>query len=510
MIETVEIPKGNGLGDYAEHAHLFMAVSELEREARSLVGSLEGRTVWMISSTAKGGGVAEMLPRQIALLRELGIDTKWLVIGTERQEFFALTKRIHNLIHGAGEPGLSSADRELYDVVSRELAAEVAPLIADNDVIVVHDPQPAGLGALLRRKLDIVALWRCHIGLDRTLSQTEDAWGFLRPYLESYDYSIFTAPEYVPSFMSGNVALITPAIDPLSDKNRPLSAHALTGVLCNAGLMVEHNPVVRPAFSARPGRLRSDGAFGPPIEPDEIGLLFRPTVTQISRWDRLKGWKPLLDAFVKLKRERDRVPGLSALQQRRLGLVRLVLAGPEPASVSDDPEAKEVLDDLRRAYCDLRSEIASDVVILSLPMSSTVENALMVNALQNCSSIVVQNSLQEGFGLTVAEAMWKRVPVLGAPACGIRLQIRDGIDGRLHHDARDPEAIASALLFMLGNPPKRAAWGRAGQRRVYDEFLIFGQLRRWIRVLAAAADRSSLAPPRPSLFPKANSEIGES
>jgi trehalose synthase len=454
--------------------------------------------------------VAEMLPRQVALLRELGVDTKWLVIGTERDEFFALTKRIHNLIHGSGEPGLGAADRELYDTVSRELCDEIKPLIAPNDLIVVHDPQPAGVGALLRRELDIVALWRCHIGLDQIVPQTEDAWEFLRPHLESYDCSVFTAAEYVPSFMRGNVALITPAIDPLTDKNRPLSAHALTGILCNSGLMLEHNPVVRPAFAARPGRLRSDGAFGAPVEPDEIGLLFRPTVTQISRWDRLKGWKPLLDGFVKLKRERDRVPGLSALQQRRLGLVRLVLAGPEPASVADDPEAKEVLDELRRAYCELRSEIASDVVILSLPMASIVENALMVNALQNCSSIVVQNSLQEGFGLTVTEAMWKRIPVLGAPACGIRQQIRDDIDGRLHHDALDPEAIASALLFMLGKPKKRAAWGRSGQRRVYDEFLIFSQLRRWIRVLAAAADRSSLAPSRPSLFPKAKSELSES
>jgi trehalose synthase len=125
----------------------------------------------------------------------------------------------------------------------------------------------------------------------------------------------------------------------------------------------------------------------------------------------------------------------------------------------------------------------------------------MVNALQSCSSVVVQNSLREGFGLTVTEPMWKRIPVLGSPACGIRQQIRDGIDGRLHHDATDPDAIASALATMLNDPRKRDAWGRQGQRRVSDEFLIFSQLRRWLRMLANTADRGSLTPPPPSVFP---------
>lgn len=502
MIETIDVPKGPSLDDYAEHAHLVLAVSELRREAAQLTVPLEGRRVAMVSSTAKGGGVAEMLPRQIALLRELGVDVRWLVVGTEHEEFFALTKRLHNLIHGVGDRRLGAEERELYQRVSRDLAAELSRHVAPDDILVVHDPQPAGAGALLRQSSDVASIWRCHIGLDRTLPETEAAWQFLEPYVKTYDYSIFTAAEYVPRFLSGNVALITPAIDPLSDKNRTLSAHQLTGVLCNSGLMLEHNPVLRPAFEHRPTRLAPDGCFGPPTEPDEIGLLYRPTVTQVSRWDTLKGWKPLLDGFVKLKRERSKLAGLSNEQRRRLALVRLVLAGPEPAAVSDDPEAQEVLVSLCTAMARLEPEIAADVVLLSLPMGSPRENALMVNALQTCSSVAVQNSLEEGFGLTVTEAMWKRVPVLGAPACGIRLQIRDGIDGRLHHDASDPDVIASALLFMLGNPDERAAWGRAGQRRVYDEFLVFPQLRRWLRVLAAAADRQSFAPPRPSLFPK--------
>ncbi len=501
MIEEVEVPKGLELSDYEAYAHIAHAVRELKREAVPLVRALLGKTLWMVNSTAKGGGVAEMLPRQVALLRELGLNTRWMVIGTERTEFFDLTKRIHNMIHGAGDPSFSAEERELYDLVSSELADEFSPLLAPGDLLVVHDPQPAGMGALIRQRQDVVALWRCHIGLDESNAQTQAVWQFLQPHVSEYDYGVFTAPEYIPEFLTGRVSLITPAIDPLTDKNRPLAAVHLTGILCNSGLMAEHSPVLRAPFETRAERLNAKGEFGPALEPDEIGLLFRPIITQISRWDALKGWAPLLDAFVQLKRDHRKIPNLNEDQRKRFDLCRLVFAGPEPASVADDPEAKDVLEELKKKYLSIEPDVRKDVVILSLPMASSRENALMVNALQTCSSIVVQNSLQEGFGLTVTEPMWKRVPVLGAPACGIRQQIRDGIDGRLHANASDPDVIATALVLMLNEPDERDAWGRQGQLRVHDEFLIFSQLRKWLRVLVKAADRGSLTPPPPSVFP---------
>ncbi len=501
MIEEVEIPQGLALADYASYAHLSHAVEELKREAEPLVRALHGRTLWMVNSTAKGGGVAEMLPRQVALLRELGLETRWVTIGTKRTAFFDLTKRIHNLIHGEGDPKFSADDLQLYNLVSQELADEFAPRLAPGDLLVVHDPQPAGMGALIRQRQDVVAVWRCHIGLDESNAQTQAAWRFLEPHVSQYDHGVFTAPEYIPEFFAGRVSLITPAIDPLTDKNRPLAAVQLAGILCNSGLMADHSPVLRPAFETRAERLGRDGRFGPALTPDEIGLMFRPMLTQISRWDRLKGWAPLLDAFTQLKQGYTKIPGLNAVQKKRFALCRLVFAGPEPASVADDPEAKDVLEELIDKYKRLDPEVQKDVAVLSLPMQSARENAMMVNALQSCSSVVVQNSLREGFGLTVTEPMWKRIPVLGSPACGIRQQIRDGIDGRLHHDATDPDAIASALATMLNDPRKRDAWGRQGQRRVSDEFLIFSQLRRWLRMLANTADRGSLTPPPPSIFP---------
>jgi trehalose synthase len=211
-------------------------------------------------------------------------------------------------------------------------------------------------------------------------------------------------------------------------------------------------------------------------------------VAQISRWDRLKGFRPLLDAFVLLKR-RLREGGLrdaDAIARRRIELVRLVLAGPDAASIPDDPEALGVLEELKAAYVALPHEIQADVALLTLPLASREQNALMVNALQRASSLVVQNSLREGFGLTIAEAMWKQIPVLSnRRACGPRHQIRDGFDGRLAADPEDVAGLSALIEEMLSVPVEREVWGRNGQRRAYDDFLVFTQARRWLEVLAA-------------------------
>ncbi|MGH7577227.1 MAG: glycosyltransferase, partial [Longimicrobiales bacterium] len=165
-------------------------------------------------------------------------------------------------------------------------------------------------------------------------------------------------------------------------------------------------------------------------------------------------------------------------------LVRLVLGGPAPDAVQDDPEAKDVFDGLTAEYTELHPAVQDDIAIIALPMRSVDENALIVNALQRASTIVVQNSLREGFGLTIAEAMWKRVPVLSnSRACGPRQQIRDGIDGRLVQDPEDIDALERALDEMLADPHALERLGRAAQRSVHDRFLLFTQLRAWSRLL---------------------------
>jgi trehalose synthase len=484
VIERVEIREEIGLEDYASAIHLMGAVHALRTDAEALVPRLRGRRVWMVNSTSRGGGVAEMMPKLVSLLRELGVEIEWVVAGTAQPKFFDLTKRLHNLIHGQGDPRLSPDDRALYEAVSRENAELMESLMSRDDILVIHDPQPLGMGALLKRELGIPTIFRCHIGVDEDLPQTRAAWEFLRPFAEICDFAVFSALEYVPDFLAGRACIIHPAIDPMSFKNRELSSRRLVGILCNARLGVEHHPVVPRPFEECATRLGPDGRFTPADRDGGIGLLYRPIVTQISRWDRLKGFKPLLDGFVLLK-QRVAADGAnySEWQRRRLAVMRLVLAGPDPEAVADDPEGQEVLGELIETYRGLSPELQEDVALLSLPMSSRRENELMVNALQRGSSIVVQNSLREGFGLTVTEAMWKRAAVVGSRACGIRQQICDDIEGRLISDPEDPEVIAAVLDRTLDDVRGRAQLGQNAQRRVHDEFLVFHQVRRWLQVL---------------------------
>jgi trehalose synthase len=493
MIQEIPIESALNLGEYAGSSHLAEAVRTLRIEASMLVPPLRERSVWMVNSTAKGGGVAEMLPRMVTMLTEVGLQTHWAVISSDRLEFFRLTKRLHNLIHGTGNPRFDEGDRELYEAVNRKNAEELKPHLKPDDLLVIHDPQPLAMGAILKRDLGIRTVWRCHIGLDAHLPETRAAWGFLKPYAETYDLAIFSAPEYIPDYLAGRATIIHPALDPHSHKNRDLSPHKLVGVLCDSGLMRVHHPVVTPPFSKLAQRVGADGTLAPAAKEDEVGFLYRPVVAQVSRWDRLKGFRPLLEGFVTLKRTLNgSTQAVDARHHRLLELVRLVLAGPDPTSVQDDPEGREVFDELVEDYMELDPALQDDVALLCLPMDSRKENALMVNALQRCTTVAVQNSIQEGFGLTATEAMWKGVPVIGTRACGLRQQVRNGIDGVLIHDPEDPAEIAKRLDDLLKDVHKRERMARNAQQRVHEEFLIFKQLCQWLRCLSDCAS----APPR--------------
>jgi trehalose synthase len=485
-MKLVEPDASLALDHYAAVAQLAAAVESLRAAAKALVGRLAGRTVWHVNSTAQGGGVAELLPPQIALMRGLGVDARWLVMETDRPEFYALTKRIHNMIHGAEQPELTATDRALYEDVSRANAEALLQHVRADDVLLIHDPQPLGAGARVKRRHPAIrTIWRCHIGLEQELPVTRAAWEFLRPYAVEYDRTVFSVHEYVPGFLAERASVIHPSLDPLSHKNRALSLHKLVGVLSDAGLAVPHWPLVTPPWPEGAQRLQPDGAWAPATQPEDIGLLARPIITQVSRWDRLKGFEPLMAGFRALKLGLVSRPARDVRHRRRLELARLVLAGPDPSSIQDDPEGLAVLQSLRDRYVELEPDVRDDVALLALPMGSRKANALMVNALQACSDVVAQNSLREGFGLTVTEAMWKRTPVLGSGrACGVRLQVRDRVDGVLVADPEDAEEIAEAMHGMLADEGRLDAWGNSAQRRVYDEFLIFGELRRWLELLA--------------------------
>lgn len=488
-IQVVEVDEPLKLEHYASHLELMQPVETLRSEAKIASPLLSGHSLWMINSTRFGGGVAEMLPKSVSILRELGIDCHWAVMGSDRAEFFTFTKRLHNMIHGVDGPAPKTAEAELYLDVSRENVDELASRIGPGDVIVTHDPQTLALGALLKERVGARAVWRCHIGSNLRNRATRGAWDFLRRWAPGYDRAVFSAPEYIPDFFAGRSTVIHPGIDPLSHKNRKLSPHKLMGVLCNARLALDHAPVLTPPFDYPAMRLKRDGAWGAACELEEIGLPYRPIVAQVSRWDRLKGFGPLLEAFVDLKRRK--AVETDERHRRRLEILRLVLAGPDPGAVSDDPEAAGVLSDLAARYRELESELQGDVALINLPMESRKENALMVNAIQRCATIMVQNSLAEGFGLTVSEAMLKGAPVVASSTPGPMQQIRDEIEGRLIKDPEDSEALSFLLDELLRAPYVREELGRNGERRVREDFLIFAQLGRWLRLFGELLDQPS-------------------
>ena len=463
-LQRVVVPATHALNDYAAVAQLAPAVAELHLEAAGVVPRLAGRTVWMVSSTAQGGGVAEMLPTIVSLLRDLGVQVEWLVIHADDPAFFELTKRIHNLIHGVGPPELSHTDRALYERVTQENADSLRQLVKPGDILVVHDPQPLPIASQLRTLIPLLTIWRCHIGLDAENDATRAAWKFLDPYLDAYDAAVFSAPEYIPTRLARRASVVFPGIDPLTAKNRDLSLRRTVEIMCSGGLIPCPGPSVPGSFSGQVQRVNPDGSISR-ASAENLGLLTRPIVTQISRWDRLKGFAPLMEGFAELKRTTDRTPRDGGHQRRR-ELVRLVLAVPEPAAIQQD------------------------IALLLLPMGSLEENALLVNALQRASTVVVQNSLREGFGLTIAEAMWKSVPVLtNSRACGPRQQVRDEVDGRLIGDPENPLELSRALDEMLADPARLERWGRSAQRRVHDEFLVLTQVRAWARTLAVMLGR---------------------
>ncbi|MFP5501669.1 MAG: glycosyltransferase [Candidatus Sericytochromatia bacterium] len=487
MFDRVEVHEGYTLSDYAHRAYLGPAVRGLEATARALAPRLRGRKVWMLSSTAHGGGVAEMLPRIVSLLRQSGLEVEWLVIRARDPRFFPFTKRLHNMIHGAGPADLPAEERAVYASESAAIAEALVPVIAPRDMVMIHDPQPLAVGALLKARLGVQALWRCHIGRDGENEVSRAAWEFLRPWVSAYDRAIFSLPEYVPAALESCAGIVHPAIDPLSHKNRDLRIPKLTGILMDAALAGSSRPGVAPAFSCAALRLQEGGSYAPAIQPADFGLLFRPVILQVSRWDRLKGFLPLLRGFERLKTQAPTEPRQTR-HQRMVELSGLMLAGPDPEGVSDDPEAQAVLSEIAEAWQGLPKAVRDDVAVIKLPMGSTKENALMVNALQRCAAVVVQNSLEEGFGLTATEAMWKLLPVVATHASGLRAQIRDGIEGRLVANAEDPQAIADALDWMLGHEKASEELGANAHNRVFERFLVFEQVRRYLEELAALAE----------------------
>lgn len=437
----------------AERMARFEQTAELARE------TLAGSSVLNVNSTGAGGGVAEMLQTLLSYARGAGIDARWLVIHGD-PAFFAITKRIHNGLYGSpGDGGeLGPAERRHYERVLRDNADELRAVMRPGDVVVVHDPQPGALVGVAKRAGARV-VWRCHVGLDRPNEWSERAWEFLQPYLDEADAVVASRAAFGPPWLdAGEVRVIRPSIDPFSAKNEPMSIRNARLTLSYVGLLdgtIETAPAV--PFTRRdgsPGRInrRVDVVQTGPPPPTDL-----PLVVQISRWDQMKDMTGVMNGFV------EHVdPSLDA---------HLLLCGPAVTGVADDPEAAAVLDECIGRWRELPHAARSRVHLACIPMTDPDENASIVNAIQRHASVVVQKSLAEGFGLTVAEAMWKRRPVVASAVGGIVDQIEDGVHGLLVNDPSDLEAFGAAVESLLRDREDAAQLAENAHARVVDEFL---------------------------------------
>ncbi|MDP8944195.1 MAG: glycosyltransferase [Actinomycetota bacterium] len=431
----------------------FAAFNQLAGRAREF---FDGRAVWNVNSTARGGGVVEMLRPLLAYARGAGVDARWVVIGGN-SDFFRITKRIHNNLHGfEGDGGpLGELEREGYELPLDEQAAELAELVRPEDVVILHDPQTAGMARAVK-ETGATVIWRCHVGLDLPNPIARRAWGFLIPYVDCADAYVFSRQAFAWEGLDDDkVALIAPAIDAFSPKNQDLDQATRAAILAASGLVTADGDG-QPTFTREdgtPGRVdRKAQLFeDAPIPPDA------PIVLQVSRWDRLKDPHGVITGFAEHVAPRTEA--------------HLVYAGPAVEAVSDDPEGGEVLAESRGVRERLPDAVRERVHLACLPMDDLEENAAIVNALQRRADVVVQKSVAEGFGLTVAEAKWKARPVVASRIGGIQDQIVHGETGLLVDDPRDLAAYGASVTELLEEEERARRMGAAAQERVRDHFL---------------------------------------
>jgi trehalose synthase len=420
---------------------------------RRLLGS---RVLWSVNSTARGGGVAEMLRSLIGYAQGAGLDARWVTIGGD-DEFFRVTKRLHNRLHGyAGDGGpLGDAERAVYERCTSEHAELLAQRVGGDDVVLLHDPQTAGMiPRLLQTGAQVI--WRAHIGLDLPNDLAREAWRFLIGYVERADAYVFSRPAYTwEGLDEAKLTVIPPSIDAFSPKNHAMSFTAVTAVLRAAGLAADHHHHSRAIFERLDGTVGRVEHRARVVEEHQLRL-DAPLLAQVSRWDRLKDPLGILASFAEHVHA-DEDP-------------HLLLAGPDVTAVADDPEGAEVFDQVEAAWHGLPQRVRRRVHLALLPMDEADENAVIVNALQRRADVVAQKSLAEGFGLTVSEAMWKGRPVVASHVGGIQDQIEDGRTGYLV-DATDLAEFGDRVNLLLSDVHAAERMGEAAQTRVRDLFL---------------------------------------
>jgi trehalose synthase len=448
-IEAMDPLRFSSVFEPSEYAALEQLIATGARE-------LQGRVIWNVSSTAKGGGVVELLRPLLGYSRGGGVDARWAVVSGS-PEFFGLTKRLHNHLHGfdGDKAGVSAPERAIYEGTLAASAVELVKVVERKDIVILHDPQTAGLIPAVR-ETGATVIWRCHVGIDHPNLYAREAWDFLRGYVQQADAYVFSRATFAwEGLEQDKIAVIQPTIDAFSPKNAVQGTEQTLSILSSAG-------IIPSVADAAPTFTRSDDTPGrvshraglievAPLRPEDRFVL------QVSRWDRLKDPIGVINSFAAHVADHTDA--------------HLMLAGPSTESVADDPEGAGVYAAVCKAWDALPDRVRRRVHLASLPMDDIEENAAIVNALQRRATVVVQKSLAEGFGLTVAEAMWKERAMVASRIGGIQDQIVDGESGLLIADPRDLTEFGSLVLGLLNDRERARQIGVAARVRVRDHFL---------------------------------------
>jgi len=400
ILQSVRVPPKH-IDDY-----IPFVGEERINNLKKLAEPLKNKRVLNLNATAYGGGVAELLKTQVALMDDLGLDVDWYVINGD-PEFYEVTKMFHNNLQGHPEV-LTEDQKKIYLDTVRQNAKG---LVENYDFVIVHDPQPLAILEYIPAPTGRW-IWRCHID---TSEPNIDTWNFLYPYMKNYDAVIFTLDEFVKDGTElKNITFIPPSIDPLSPKNSEMAKDEVDK------LMRSYN-----------------------VDPN------RPIITQVSRFDPWKDPLGVIDVYRNIKYRPHANIDIKGLQ--------LVMVG---SMANDDPEGWIVYDRVMR-------KVGEDFDINVYTNFHNVGD-VGVNAFQHAANVILQKSLKEGFGLTVAEGLWKGKPLIGGKVGGIKIQVKDGENGFLVTNIKE---ATEKTLYLLEHPDEAEKMGKNGKELVREKFL---------------------------------------
>jgi len=384
---------------------------------------LSGLRILHVNTTAQGGGVAELLHSLIPVMDELGIINTWQVITLDEASNL-FTAHLVDLLQGIEHGNIAKEDQHMFLDTLHRIALKSGVAHNQADIYFIHDFQLAPLATFFPQLRP--AIWMCHVD---TANPDPGGKAYIEQFLDAYNVCVFNTPLSIfKDLPLEKTDVITPTIDPFADKNRFLTQAKGLQMMARCGIDTS-----------------------------------RPLITQVSRFGNWKNPWQVIDVYRLVKQE--------------LPSVQVALVGAMEAA--DDIKAIEILKEIQA--------MAGDDPDIHLLYDPAVIKHPEVNAFQRYSSVILQRSTREGFGLTVTEAMWKYQPVVGTSVTGLRTQIIDGQNGYI---ADDTETCAKRTLQLIQD---RELWHKLGKRaheRVKDNYLLPMMILQYLGALAKAQGES--------------------